>query len=500
MKKVLRFGRTHIIWLILVGALLLRLPFLNGSFWLDEAAQALESSRPLSQQLDIAEDFQPPLMHIFVHVLTYVSKAEWWLRLSSLSAGLITIWATYFAISMVTNKKIATLTSFFLAISSFHIFYSQELRPYSITAMFAALGWLLAIHITHHTIVKPKLLASFVLITIAGFYSTYLYPFAFLGQLLFLISRRKKHYLTQAGMSMVLTGLAFLPWLPFLRQQLDVSKSLRMATPNWETVVSTPQLKAMQLVFGKFVFGVLDLDVNVAFVGITLVLVGSIACLTWYMRRHLGVFSGLIICCWFILPVFFIWGFSFFLPVLQPKRVLFALPGFYMLISALIVYGWEWKKTKMLSGLLCAAMVAISFFSTTSYYLNSKYHREDWRRIIWEIDENYSASSTIVVFGFDHPFSPWDWYTHQPYKVIVTGTDTKTEYYQIRAPMRPAMEYEQVIVFDYLRDLTDPNRFIETWLRTYNYHQTQLFVDPNIGFVRVFTKGGTFADDTTRNY
>ena len=48
---------------IIVGALLLRLILINSSFWLDEAAQALESIRPLSQQLQIQNDFQPPLYH-----------------------------------------------------------------------------------------------------------------------------------------------------------------------------------------------------------------------------------------------------------------------------------------------------------------------------------------------------------------------------------------------------------------------------------------------------
>jgi hypothetical protein len=57
------------LYLILLLALILRLPLLNGSFWLDEAAQFLESARPLTEQLHIADDFQPPLMHL----LTFLS-------------------------------------------------------------------------------------------------------------------------------------------------------------------------------------------------------------------------------------------------------------------------------------------------------------------------------------------------------------------------------------------------------------------------------------------
>lgn len=69
---------------ILLLALILRLLLINHSFWLDEAAQAIESARPLSQQLEIAKDFQPPLFHLWLHLFTYLSHAEWWLRLASL--------------------------------------------------------------------------------------------------------------------------------------------------------------------------------------------------------------------------------------------------------------------------------------------------------------------------------------------------------------------------------------------------------------------------------
>lgn len=55
-----RLAAHKMIYLILLLALALRLPLLGGSFWLDEAAQYLESARPFSQQLAIREDFQPP--------------------------------------------------------------------------------------------------------------------------------------------------------------------------------------------------------------------------------------------------------------------------------------------------------------------------------------------------------------------------------------------------------------------------------------------------------
>jgi len=65
-------------------AFFLRLVRVNDSFWLDEAAQALESLRPLKEQLQIAYDFQPPLYHLLVHFISRFCAEEWWLQESLL--------------------------------------------------------------------------------------------------------------------------------------------------------------------------------------------------------------------------------------------------------------------------------------------------------------------------------------------------------------------------------------------------------------------------------
>ena len=116
--------------LILFFAFLLRLPLLNGSFWLDEAAQVLESSRSLAQQLSISDDFQPPLIHIIVHFLLLISSSEAWLRFgAALIPGLVTIWSVYAIGTQVKNKHVGLLSAFFLATS----------------CMPLSLGWLLSL-------------------------------------------------------------------------------------------------------------------------------------------------------------------------------------------------------------------------------------------------------------------------------------------------------------------------------------------------------------------
>ena len=204
----------NLIILILVLALGLRLPLLNGSFWLDEAAQALESSRPWSQQLDIAGDFQPPLIHLVLFFSLKVSTAEWWLRsIVALLPGLVTIWATYEVGRRLVNQKAGIIASLLLTTSSFHIFYSQELRPYSLPTMWAVLSWLPLLRAIKLKKFSRLHWFSYILITLLGFYSSYLYPFFWIAQFLW-VAWQERHKLREMIVSATLVGLGFLPWLP----------------------------------------------------------------------------------------------------------------------------------------------------------------------------------------------------------------------------------------------------------------------------------------------
>ena len=182
MKQILK-QTWFVPTLIILLALILRLPLLNGSFWLDEAAQALESSRPLAEQLNIISDFQPPLLHLITHGAIQLGRAEWWLRLiGALIPGLITILATYKLGQILFKRSTGRLASILLATSSFHIFYSQELRPYSLPAMFALLSWNFLLDKKFKT--RPQLILVTVC-NILGLYSSYLYPFLLLSQLVY---------------------------------------------------------------------------------------------------------------------------------------------------------------------------------------------------------------------------------------------------------------------------------------------------------------------------
>lgn len=475
--------------LLFFFAVLWMLPLLSGSLWMDEAAQALESIRPWSEQLNIPADFQPPLFHIITHFLLQISTAEAWLRGSSVMAGAGSVVLTYLIGKKFVSPFMALSAAVLLATHSLHIFFAQELRPYSIACFWAMLSWYCLLQILEQKKVKKNILlwVGYILSTLAGLYSTYLFPFLFLSQISYVIFTQRKHF-PQFLISWICIGLGFLPWLPMFVTQFQTSQLLRLKTQGWDQVVSYTQVKTLPLVLGKFLFGVIDLEVNLFFVGFIMFISSLLVFL--FIKNRQKIFSQkkdvYPLLFWFVIPLITAWIVSFWVPIIQPKRVLFLLPPFLLLIVWFIDRAEISFKQKML---ILGIFVSLNLFGTFQYWTNVVYQREDWRGLIATIDHTFSPANTAVIFGFDEPFSPWRWYSHQPFSTFTTGTATLTTMEEVQGSLEPILQYQIILVFDYLRDLTDPHRYIEQWLEQYDYTQVGALDRPNIGFVRIYQRG-----------
>lgn len=489
--------RHSLLIMMLALAIGLRLPQLNGSLWLDEAAQALESARPWSQQLNLAPDFHPPLLHLLLFLPIRLSHQEWWLRtVGALLPALVTIWAAYQIGLRLIGKRVGVTAALFLATSSFHIFYSQELRPYSLPAMWALISWLHLIKVTQADaeINSKQSWRWFTISSILGFYSSYLYPFLWLSQAVWMMwqyrSKIKKFALSAGWIT-----LSFLPWLPSFLEQLSVGQSVRAQLPGWETVVSIPQLKAPLLVLGKFLFGIVDLKISPIFIDLTLLLSLLFAGQWYFHRQSLTKTSPAralkLLATWLIIPSLTSWLVSFFVPIVRPKRVLFLLPALYLflaLVAHLKKPSIKSQATDFLGWWLIALLLVINLFTTLQYHLNPHYQRENWRGLYQQISHAYHPSESILVFSFPEPFAPWRWYDQAGYPTLSTGQLHTSQVNNLPELMSVVTEYKYVLLFDYLRDLTDPQDQLRTELWALGFREIDALDYPQLGFVRVFSR------------
>lgn len=463
------------LFVIVLLASLVRLIHITHSFWLDEAAQALESSRPLRDQLSLRDDFQPPLYHLVVHVLVGVTRSEWWLRLASLVPGVASCAVVFLIAKRLGGWQRGLIAAGLLAVSPLHVFFSQELRPYALACFFTLLSWEWLFRVVEEQKQSRLNQLLFCLWSILGFYTMYLYPFVLISQVLyvFIVAKKLRIWMLQSLMIIALAGVV---WLPSFFGQLHAGQSLQQTLPGWAASVATPQLKAVVLIPIKFLIGQAELKRIPAFgIGAGLIyLVIGLALLrnVSYRTRARSLLF------WILIPCIGAWVISFAVPVIQPKRLLFVVPGICVLIALLP------KGKLLLTGVLLSVLVSLT--SLAWYTLDTSIGREDWRGTLSQLSVMQSPSA--IISAFPEPFAPLRWYTPAHTQLLTTRSLRLNDISELAPLAQEVRPLHTVAVFDYLRDLSDPHHLLETMLTQQGYTQTSIIDGGNVGFVRIYQR------------
>ena len=210
----------QLLWpaLITVAAMALRLWQLGAqSLWFDEAQTLFIARLPLDEIVQRA--YRPPLYHYLLHFWRLlVPDREFWLRLPSALSGVVVVPLIYGAATRLYSRRVAMLAAALAAISPVLVWYSQELRMYSLMAAeYAALLWLLPVLVRSRTSPPWGGWIVFCLLEIAALYTHY-YAIPFLvwlalaGALGPLLLRRWRTLAAWCGVHLV-AAVAFVPWL-----------------------------------------------------------------------------------------------------------------------------------------------------------------------------------------------------------------------------------------------------------------------------------------------
>jgi len=458
------------ILIILIISLVLRLINLNQSFWIDEIAQMGESLRPFGEQWQLPIDFHPPLYHYLVYFWLKIGQSEWWLRTTSVLSGVLTVYFSYLLVKKITNKRVAKLSALFLAISPFHIYYSQELRPYALATLLATLSMYLFAELLE---VKKGWSWFFVLVNIFGLYSLYFFPFILVAQffiLLFLKREKLFAWLKQVGVS----SLFFLPWLPFFFTQLRTGKEWTQISAVWAKMVSTPWPEALPLVFAKFSLGRISFS-NQGFYRFLTLGIFLVFTYCWFKafkkKRKATIFFSL----YFSVPILTSFLIHIFLPIISPKRLLLVIPAFYTLLS-LGVNSLSIKLKK----LTIVLFILISAHGLFQQNTNPFFQREQWRQAVKFIEERTSPSG-LVLFVMSPAQSGWDWYQEEEVETALLPPASEENYEERVA--ESVKDRSQVFVFQYLFELTDPEFSVLEVLRAQGFQRADFFEFPGVGLI-----------------
>ncbi|MGB0911015.1 MAG: glycosyltransferase family 39 protein, partial [Nitrospirales bacterium] len=103
------------------------------SLWYDEILTVFSSHGPLAHVL-FQTEFKTnilPFYYLVTHAFMALGNQEYFVRIPAVIFGALTIPLLYYSVRQWFDSQVALWSSVLLALSPFHIFYSQEARPYT---------------------------------------------------------------------------------------------------------------------------------------------------------------------------------------------------------------------------------------------------------------------------------------------------------------------------------------------------------------------------------
>lgn len=203
-----------------VLALVLRLHALDHeSLWLDEGYTLLFSGLPIDRLLLVGGAHEhPPLYYLIVHALRQIHDSYLVPRVVSALAGSLAVLALYALGARLFGPWTGLAAGALLAISPFHMWFSQDGRAYELAGLFVLLSYLCVFTALEKR--RRSWWVAYVLCTALALYSEYTTVLALVPQLLLVRPAALHGQLKVLLQSWTATLLLFVPWLGVLT--LDV--------------------------------------------------------------------------------------------------------------------------------------------------------------------------------------------------------------------------------------------------------------------------------------
>ena len=302
---------------------------------------------------------------------------------------------------------VGTLAALFLATSRFHIWWSQEIRMYSLAAMWgvaSSLALLMALRMR-----TTRWWAAYLLTTIAGMYSLYLYAFVVAAQNVFILWwwwwRRWRNFPSPAkrgrgpgggGVTrhqvggwigiMFMVALALSPWMAYTLPRLK----------SWSAASQFSPLTYLQLYATVLTLGITTFVERYGWANL-LVLGVIVAGLAARGKRQeargkkqeaRGARSGQepqvlhLASCILLVPALGVFVLLtlpqglFYRPPLEARYQLLSVPALALLLAGSIAALWEWRK--IAGAAAGVAILALSLWVLPGYY-DGRHLRDDFQ-------------------------------------------------------------------------------------------------------------------------
>ena len=407
--QISRLLLVALLLIIAVGAAL-RLSELDAdSLWLDEASSIEFSNHPPAGIIEAtAKDVHPPLYYFALHYwMLLFGDSETAVRFLSALFGILALPVVYKVASHLFDRSTGLLAAGGLALSRFHLEFSQEARMYSLLCLLSLLSIYYFLKLLEG---KSRYALAGYIITSALMMYTHVYSFFILAAenlywltLLFAARDAFKRIWKRWLVAQVTLAVLFVPWLSVQLQQFS-----RVQQGFW-----IPKLPPRLLLYTLEMYAG---SYQLAWVLSLLIVLAVFS--SWKgwnegaatesptdePRLLQGRLKLFLLVLWLACPILLPYIISqFSSPIFLPKYTIAALPAFAIL-AARGLLSLRFHQLRLIVGLL---LVGFSLVVLKNYY--SSYKKDLWRESVASFSQ-LAKPDDLVLFNDRSGQVPFDYY------------------------------------------------------------------------------------------
>jgi 4-amino-4-deoxy-L-arabinose transferase-like glycosyltransferase len=389
----------------------------HQSLWTDEIVTFRSSAGTLYWVLTqrTVNSNIPPLYYAIVHFDLRLGGSEAILRLPSLVAGIATLVVMYFVVARMADARSALASTALMSISPFHVWYSQEARPYALLLFLSLLALWTLRRLLERPASVPRSIA-FVLSAASTFYCHTLgLPFiGFLTAVAFASSPRRQwvRWVVVFGTIGVLLVPGVYRLLVFApTASADANRTFGLsAIPYSFWAFATgysigPTVAELHLpTRAASVVRYAPIIAPIALIFASLLIIG----VTTFWQRSRNNFW--IVALWFLFPLAFaVAGTLVTRHPFNVRYIILALPPFLVLIAQ----GAISLSTARRRGATAITLAAISIYSLMGYFFEPRYARED-NRAAGAVFSRLARPNDLVIADAPYTADNLQYYSHVP--------------------------------------------------------------------------------------
>lgn len=446
------------------------------SLWTDEVAGVLTSDREAGGIIGIIAlfDVNPPLSYFFIRLALLFGQKDTWLRvpfeiLGALSCGLL------FLLMRRASSKNSWLAGFLLAVMPMHVYLSQEVRHYALSAILSVL-WMLTLLAFEENPKKAR--GAFILVRLLGVLNHYYFFTLFFVDWTYLLWRARRELLEKLLWYQALVGIYFLPWLPALIHQIGAK------TYKFRQGV-LPQSFLSDLFSHIFFYAADSPEPTIIVWSKQDILASPLLLAAPFLLAMLASLRSLpqtdrarkLVLSWLIVPTALVVLVAWKVPLYQHRYFVIILGA----VCAALALGLE--NLSRLSRWVAVAFGALCVFCwgfvLCEYHTDSVYHREDWRALA-EYLESQPATKRVGILTYTQDSTGGLAFYYGGRLTIFHAIPSKGFEFgrydrkEINVRLRAIGNLEEIFFLDHYRHMFDPDSVVYNWL-TPRYHKVEDF-------------------------